>query len=164
MTRIYHHSFRWALLFLTVALVTGCAGTTKVQSNHPLMGATVESARVYFIRPKSGFGGVADMPLTISLDRKKLLKLSKGQYTLLSLASGDFEMKVDSYTVVNGAMTSASTMAPVTFSKGQTHYLVFDMIPGGFTFAPSTLSKERAVEAVQKLTPIGMAVEEPITH
>ena len=40
------------------------------------MGATAENTRVYFIRPKSGFRGVADLPLTISLDGKKLLKLS----------------------------------------------------------------------------------------
>ena len=72
-----NHSFRWAMLFLTVVLVTGCAGTTKVQPNHPLMGATAESTRVYFIRPKSGFRGVADLPLKISLDGKKLLALSK---------------------------------------------------------------------------------------
>jgi hypothetical protein len=165
MTRIYHNSFRWAMVSLAVALVAGCVGTTKVEPSHPLMGATVESTRVYFIRPKSGFRGVADRPLTITLDGKKLLALSKGQYTLLALASGTFEMKVDSYTVMaNGAMTSASTKVPVTFSKGQTQYLTFDIISGGYTYAPFTLSKERAVEVVQQLTPIGMAVKEPITQ
>ena len=164
MTRSSHKYFHWATAPLVVALVAGCAGTTKVEPSHPLMGATVESAKVYFIRPKSGFKGVADMPLTISLDGKKLLALSKGQYTLLSLSSGTFEMKIASYTVMaNGAMTSASTKVPVTFSKGQTHYLTFDMISGGYTYAPFTLTKERAVEAVQKLTPVGMAVKEPIT-
>jgi hypothetical protein len=168
MNRICHNSFRWVMVSLTVALVAGCVGTTKVVPSHPLMGATAESTestRVYFIRPKSGFRGVADRPLTISLDGKKLLGLSKGQYTLLSLASGTFEMKVSSYTVMaNGVMTSASTRVPVTFSKGQTHYLTFDVISGGYTYAPSTLSKERAVEAVQQLTPVGMAVKEPITQ
>ena len=161
---IYDKCLRWATVPLVVALVAGCAGTTKVEPSHPLMSATVESTKVYFIRQKSGFKGVADLPLTISLDGKKLLALSKGQYILLSLASGTYEMKVDSYTVMgNGAMTSVSTKAPVTFSKGQTQYVAFDMIAGGYTFAPFTLSKERAVEAAQKLTPIGMAVKEPIT-
>ena len=163
MTRISHKCFHWATVPLVVALVAGCAGTTKVEPGHPLMSATVESAKVYFIRPKSGFSGVADMPLTISLDGKKLLKLSKGEYTLLSLAGGTFEMKVASFTAVGGAMTSASTIAPVTFSNGQTQYVTFDMIAGGYTFAPFMLSKERAVEAVRKLRPIGMAVKEPIT-
>jgi len=165
MTTICHKCFRWATVPLIVALVAGCAGTTKVQPDHPLIGETIQSAKVYFIRPKSGFKGVADLPLTISLDGKKLLALSKGQYTLLSLASGTFEMKVDSFTVMaNGAMTSASTKAPVTFSKGQTQYVAFDIISGGYTFAPFTLSKEQAVEAVQKLAPVGMAVKEPITQ
>ena len=154
-----------ALVIATLCLAPGCAGTTKVEPSHPLIGAAAESTRVYFIRPKSGFRGVADMALTISLDGKKLLKLSKGQYTLLSLASGTYEMKVDSYTVMgNGAMTSASTKVPVTFTKGQTQYLTFDMISGGYTYAPSTLSKERAIEAVLQLTPVGMAVKEPITQ
>jgi len=164
MTTIYQNCLRWATVSLVVALVAGCAGTTKVEPSHPLMSATVESTKVYFIRHKSGFKGVADLPLTISLDGKKLLALSKGQYTLLSLASGTYEMKVDSFTVMaNGAMTSASTKAPVTFSKGQTQYVAFDIMAGGYTFAPFTLSKEQAVEAVQKLTPVGMAVKEPIT-
>jgi len=165
MAAIHHKCFRWATVPLVVALVAGCAGTTKVEPSHPLMSATVESTKVYFIRPKSGFKGVADLPLTISLDGKKLLVLSKGQYTLLSLDSGTYEMKVDSFTVMaNGAMTSASTRAPVTLSKGETQYLAFSIISGGYTFAPFTLSKEQAVEAVQKLTPIGMAVKEPITE
>ena len=163
MTTIYHQCLRWATVSLVVALVAGCAGTTKVEQSNPLIGAASETTRVYFIRPKSGFRGVADMALTISLDGKKLLKLSKGEYTLLSVASGTYEMKVASYTVVNGAMTPASTKAPVTFTKGQTQYLTFDMISGGYTYAPFTLSKERAVEAVRELTPVGMAVKEPIT-
>ena len=121
MTTICHKCFRWATVLLVVALVAGCTGTTKVQPDHPLIGETTESAKVYFIRPKSGFKGVADLPLTISLDGKKLLALSKGQYTLLSLASGTFEMKVDSFTVMgNGAMTSASTRAMITGATSRT--------------------------------------------
>jgi len=49
MTTIYHQCFRWATVPLVVALVAGCAGTTKVEPSHPLMSATVESAKVYFI-------------------------------------------------------------------------------------------------------------------
>ena len=93
MTTIYHKCLRWATVPLLVVLVAGCAGTTKVEPSHPLMSATVESTQVYFIRHKSGFKGVADLPLTISLDGKKLLALSKGQYTLLSLASPAVPMK-----------------------------------------------------------------------
>ena len=164
MSTIYHQCLRWATVPLVVALVAGCAGTTKVQPSHPLIGAAADSTRVYFIRPKSGFRGVADMALTISLDGKKLLKLSKGEYTLLSVASGTYQMKVASYTVMaGGTMTPVSTITPVTFTKGQTQYLTFDMISGGYTYTPFTLSKERAVEAVRELTPVGMAVQEPIT-
>lgn len=160
----YYKCLRLAVASFVAALVAGCVGTTKVEPSHPQLSATAESAKVYFIRAKSGFGGVMDMPLSISLDGKNLLALSKGQYTLLSLTSGTHEMKVRGYTVAgNSAMTPVSIKVPVTFSKGETQYLVFDSVARGY-FTPFMLSKEQAVEAVQKLTPIGMAVKEPITE
>jgi len=157
----YYKCFRLTAASLVAAVVAGCVGTTKVAPSHPLLSATAESAKVYFLRPNSGFGGVMDMPLSISLDGKKLLSLSKGQYTLLSLASGTYEMKVHGYTVAGSAMTPVSIKVPVTFSKAETQYLVFDSVARGY-FTPFKLAKEQAVEAVQQLTPIGMAVEEPI--
>jgi hypothetical protein len=138
-------------------------------------GGTLESARVYFLRPDIGFRGVMDLPLTISLAGKELLTLAKGQYILVPLAPGSAEMKVESYTVAGnpGAMTLVSTTRTLTFSAGETHYLLFELVPrigfqlvgpmGGSEFVPSQLSREGALRAVRGLTPVGMAVDAPIS-
>jgi hypothetical protein len=116
-----------------------------------------------------------DLPLTISLAGKELLTLAKGQYILVPLAPGSAEMKVESYTVAGnpGAMTLVSTTRTLTFFAGETHYLMFELVPrigfqligpmGGSEFVPSQLSREGALRAVRGLTPVGMAVDAPIS-
>jgi hypothetical protein len=56
-----------------------------------------------------------DMPVNIILGGVKLLTLAKGQYTLLPLAPGTFEMEVNSFTVNEScAMTPVSSeLTPV---------------------------------------------------
>lgn len=161
---------------LIAASVSGCVGSTSLRPTHPLIAAdgTADSAKVYFIRPDQMFGGVMDMPLTISLGGTELLTLAKGQYTLIPLVPGRTEMKVESYTVGNpGTMTLVSTLTPWTFSPGETRYVLFEMVPrdrgfqpqglsGGSEFFPRTISKDLAVSAVRRLTPAGMAIDQPI--
>ena len=163
---------------LLVAALAGCASSTSVQPTHPLIatGGTVESAKVYFLRPDIGFRGVMDLPVTISLGGKELLTLAKGQYTLVPLAPGSAEMKTESYTVAGnpGAMALVSTTRTLTFSAGETHYILFELVPrlgfrlepgptGGSEFVPSQISRDGALRAVRGLTPVGMAVDQPIS-
>ena len=108
------------------------------------------------------------MPVTIILAGAELLSLAKGQYTLLSLKPGGAEMKVNSYTVagLSNTMTPVTTTTQLTFSPGTTQYLVFDLVPrgtlAGSVFVPRTTSRDRAVQTVRGLDPIGAAVREPI--
>jgi len=175
-------------LFIFVVLVSagGCVGSTVIQSSHPLItkeGAT-DTAKVYFIRPDPGFRGVMDMPVSISLAGAELLTLAKGQYTLMQLAAGTTELKVDSYTVAGptNAMTKVSSNTQLSFSAGETHYLVFELVPRDFLresrrgnlvglvpplgseFLPRQVSRDRALDAVQGLTPVGAAVAKPIAR
>ena len=151
-------------------ILGGCAGTTAVQSTHPLLarqGAT-DSARVYIIRPDPGFRGVMDMPVTISLGGSELLTLAKGQYTLMHLTATTADLKAESHTVVGttNTMTKVSSNTLMTFSAGATHYLVFELVPrgglAGSAYLPRPVSREGALEAVQGLTPVGVAAAEPI--
>ena len=175
MTTIYRHFLKWACVVLIIASVAGCVGSTVIQSSHPLIareGAT-ETAKVYFIRPDPGFRGVMDLPVSISLAGAELLTLAKGQYTLMQLAPGNTELKVDSHTVDGaGRMTRVSSNTQLSFSAGVTHYLLFELelrsIPlsgpshQGSSFLPRVVSRARALDAVQGLTPVGAAVAEPI--
>lgn len=170
MTTIYRHFLR-ACVPLVVASVAGCGGSTSVHPTHPLIaaGGAVERTKVYFIRPDPGFRGVMDMPVTISLGGAELLTLAKGQYTLIPLASGSAEMKVESYTVAgpSNRMTPVSTTTQLTFSPRGTQYLVFELVPRGWlagsVFLPHQVSRDRALDTVRGLTPVGMAIDEPIS-
>jgi hypothetical protein len=116
-----------------------------------------------------------DMPVTISLGETELLALAKGQYTLIQLRPGSVELKAESYTVIEGSMTKISSNTPVSFSAGETHYLVFELVQRlrrtvfgvesfGSGFVPRQVSRDRALSAVQGLTPVGAAVAEPIAR
>jgi hypothetical protein len=170
MSKFFRHTVHWVIAALSVASVTGCAGTTSLQEKHPLIasGTAAENTKVYFIRPDPGFRGVMDRPVTISLGGAELLGLAKGQYALLQLRSGNAEMKVDSYTVAGPAntLTPVSTTAQLALPPGSTLYLVFELVSrgplAGSAFVPRSVSKDRALETARGLIPIGMAAGEPI--
>ena len=178
MNTIYDSVLRRLFIFGVLVSIGGCVGSTVIQSSHPLIareGAT-ETAKVYFIRPDPGFYGVMNMPVSISLAGAELLALAKGQYTLVQLAAGTTELKANSYTVDDhGYMTKVSSNMQLSFSAGETHYLVFEMVPrptplfgggGGFVFLPRQVSRGSALDAVQGqgITPVGAAVAEPIAR
>ena len=171
MTTTSRTFFRWACAAFIATSIAGCTGTTSVQSTHPLIAAVAgEGARVYFIRPDPGFRGVMDLPVVISLGETELLKLAKGEYTLLPLASGTFQMKVEGYTVAGtpNTMTQVSTSTEVAFSKGETQYLVIELVPrgglDGSVFLPVQVPREHALEAARELTPVGLAIDEPLSQ
>jgi len=178
MTAVLRKFLRRVWMPLVVTSVVGCVGKTSVEATHPLIAADAagENAKVYFLRPDPGFRGVMDMPVTISLGGTKLLKLAKGQYTLLPLASGTFEITVNSYTVAgqSNAMTPVSTTTELTFPPRTTHYLLFELVPRqlepfgggnpGSEVRPREVSRESALEVAQALTPVGMAIDEPISQ
>jgi hypothetical protein len=143
-------------------------GSTAVQSTHPLVakeGAT-EIAAVYFIRPDPGFYGVMNMPVSISVGGAELLKLAKGQYTLVQLAPGVVTLRAESFTVVpGGVMTKVSTDTQLSFSEGVAQYVVLEMhtFYQGSRFFPRVVSRNQALELIQGLIPVGAAIGEPIS-
>jgi len=169
MTNIFH-VMRKTIVLLTIVAAAGCAGTTSLKENHPFIASDSdkETAKVYFIRPDPGFSGIMDRPVTISLGGSELLSLAKGQYTLLNLKPGNAEIKVDAHTVVGptNTMTPVSTTAQLDIPPESTLYLVFELVSrgplNGSAFVPFSVSRDRALEAIQGLNPIGMAINEPV--
>jgi hypothetical protein len=166
---IRHRFVRWSFSIVVLTSVAGCVGSTAVQSTHPLVakeGAS-EIATVYFIRPDPGFYGVMNMPVSISIGGAELLKLAKGQYTLVRLAPGVVTLRAESFTVVpGGTMTKVSTDTQLSFSEGVAQYFVLEMhiFYEGSRFFPRAVSRNQALELIQRLTPVGAAIGEPISE
>lgn len=79
---------RCLLLFCLglLAALTGCA--TTINKEHPMIVTQpdVAAANVYFIRPMTyRERGIADNPVVIEFNGMELLKIGKGEYTLLRL-------------------------------------------------------------------------------
>jgi len=69
-----------------LAVTTGCA--TSINKEHPMIVTQpdVAAASLYFIRPMTyRERGVADNPVGIEINGMEMLKLGKGEYTLLRL-------------------------------------------------------------------------------
>jgi len=67
-----------------VAVLAGCA--TSINKEHPMIVTQpdVAAANIYFIRPMTyRERGIADNPVVIEFNGMELLKLGKGEYTLL---------------------------------------------------------------------------------
>lgn len=66
--------------------LTGCA--TSINKTHPMIVTQpdIAAAQVYFIRPLTyRERGIADNPVTIEFNGTELLKIGKGEYTLLRI-------------------------------------------------------------------------------
>jgi len=109
--------------------IIGCAGSTSVQHEHHLLQDEPSTAAVYFLRPKEGFIGVMGNQITIDLDGEELMTLAVGEYTLLHLMPGTYDMTVTSTTVErpNNTMAETSRDFTVTLAPEDSVYLLFTL-------------------------------------
>jgi len=86
MTRRLIHLSGYLLCAWLLAALAGCA--TTINKAHPMIVTQpdVAAANMYFIRPMTyRERGVADNPVGVEFNGMELLKLGKGEYTLLRL-------------------------------------------------------------------------------
>lgn len=152
------------LPLLSLALVlAGCAGT-RLDSGHPLIARSAEpAAKVYFIRPFTDrYLGFADNTITVEADRTGLMRLVKGEYTLVSMKPGAVRLSVRNDTnhgpeFLHKEMTRSKEF---TFEAGQTYFLVLTPFDGEFRgvhFEMETVDLPRARELSQHLRVAGPA-------
>ena len=152
--------------------LTGCGGipTTHVDQ-HPAVVSAADRphAKVYFIRPLTERNmGVADNAITIELDRKPLLTLVKGQYTLVDLKPGHYKVTVDSLTAMFLEPTTLRRMkrsAYSSFYSGGTYYIVMQMVNGkfrGVVDIPMSVATMKASRIVRHLRPFGASARGPV--
>ncbi|MBI3774628.1 MAG: hypothetical protein HY273_03585 [Gammaproteobacteria bacterium] len=82
-----------------LAALAGCA--TTINKEHPMIVTQpdVAAANVYFIRPMTyRERGIADNPVVIELNGMEMLKLGKGEYTLLRVRPEKALLKTRNWT------------------------------------------------------------------
>jgi hypothetical protein len=157
-----------------VFAATAIAASTAVNPKHPLLIDQTENAGVivYFIRPDAGFRGVMGRAVSIRMDGEELLKLAKGEYTLVHMKPWTVDIVVKSSTVVMSggmnAMIAVEESRPFTFAAGEMYYVFVSEAPrsfgGGSSFVPASMNREQAVEAAAGLAATGNAEAAPLTR
>jgi hypothetical protein len=166
-----------ATLILFIVLSVSSCGTTNIYLAHPLVADKNDNnvAKIYIIRPKSGFRGVEGLSYSIYFNKYKLLTIANGEYTLFYIKSDTILVTVESYTVKDyssggdfskNTMIKVSESCSVSFQAGETYYLSFKRKDGdigeGNSYVPFIISKEAAVQMSKSEKPIGLAVDDPI--
>ncbi len=163
----------WAPLTALLALAllfAGCAGT-RHDASHPLVTPAAQpSAKVYFIRPfPERYLGFADNTIHIEAERAELMRLVKGEYTLVSLRPGKVRLTVRNDTNHGPEFLhkEMSRSKEFTFEAGQTYFLVLKPFDGEFRgvhFEFETVDLARAKELSRHLRVAGPARSQPISR
>ncbi len=157
-------------LLLLALILAGCAGT-RLDSGHPLIVRGAEpAAKVYFIRPFTDrYLGFADNRITVEADRAGLMRLVKGEYTLVSMKPGTVQLSVRNDTnhgpeFLHMQLTRSRAF---TFEAGETYFLVLTPFDGEFRgvhFEMETVDLPRAKELSNRLRVAGPARSRPISR
>ncbi len=159
---------------LALIMLAACA-SSRINYQHPLVksvpppGQAAQLARVYFIRPfTERYNGPADNRLEVEADRFPLMKIAKGEYTLLNLVPGDVWITVTNLTTwgPDFSMKELSRSRQFRFQAGETYYVVFDYIDGEFRgafFVPRLVDVRTARELTRHLRAVGLARSVPLS-
>ncbi len=159
------------LVAAVAALLTACS-SSRVNLKHPLVKqetAASQVAMVYFIRPRTErFMGPADNRLKVEADRFHLMKIAKGEYTLLPMVPGNVWITVTNLTAwgPQNRMKEMSRSRQFRFLPGETYYLVFQVVDGEFRgvfFRPTLVDANSARDLSRYMKPVGMARKAPLS-
>lgn len=150
-------------IVLALALV-GCT-STRVVGSHPLVEAAAggTSATVYFLRPEPERRmGFADNPLTIELNQDRLLKLGRGEYTVVRLVprASVFTLRNLTEAGPHWSVKERERQYRFEFQPGQTYYIVISAVDGefrGIHFLAESVDAMKAREVAARLRPVGDA-------
>lgn len=121
-------AFYYIALVFCLPLFLNACGSTSVNKKHLLIETNQDkpAANVYFIRPFTyRERGIADNPVKIELNRKTLIKLGKGEYTLIRLKTSDATITTRSYSMFTNKLlpVEMKRSANMTFTEGETYYI-----------------------------------------
>jgi len=147
------------------------AASTVVNEDHPLLATEASGAvaSVYFIRQKASFRGVMGAAVSIRMAQDELLKVAKGQYTLVRLKPWEGLVVVRSWSLVGSrnTMTKVEEQRRFSFEAGKQYWVLVQANSRsayeGDSFVPVSIDRERAAQLAADLTAVGAAVGTPLS-
>ncbi|HHH36447.1 MAG TPA: hypothetical protein ENK48_06420 [Gammaproteobacteria bacterium] len=159
-------------LLAVLALALAACSSSRINHRHPLLQKSAQAApppaRVYFIRPRTErYMGPADNRLRVEADRFPLMKLAKGEYTLIPMVPGEVWITVTNLTAwgPRNLMKEMTRSTRFRFRSGETYYLVFEPVDGEFRgvyFRVRPVDAFEARELVPYARPVGLARRAPL--
>jgi len=118
----------YIIFIVSIMLIIGGCSLTSINKKHFLIETNKEkpASTVYFIRPFTyRERGIADNPVKIALNRKKLISLGKGEYTMLRIKPIDATITTRSYTKFTNKFEpiEMTRSANMSFESGQTYFI-----------------------------------------
>ncbi len=154
---------------MVAVLLSACTSTRIDRGNSLIQNDAAESyASVYFIRPNTEHPqGFADNPLTIAVNGERLMRLGKGEYTLVRLKARDISVTMSNQTQVRGRweVTEMEQVRDFNLEPGQTYFILAKMVDGefrGVTFIPESISLFDVQQIKTPLRATGAAKATPI--
>ena len=144
-------------LLIGAWLLTALAGcSTTINKTHPIIVTQpdVAAANVYFIRPlTSGEHGMADKPVRVEFNDTELLKIGKGEYTLLRVRPEKILLKTRNLS----AFTNKNEYVEMTrelrleLAPGQTYFIHIQQVNEefrGIHYVPLLVDLKTAKELI----------------
>lgn len=158
-------------LLLGAWLLTALAGcATSVNKIHPAVVTQpdVAAANVYFIRPLTYRElGIADRPVSIELNDTELLKLGKGEYTLLRLRPEKALLKTRNLTTFanKNEYVEMTRELRLELAPGQTYFIHIQQVNEefrGIYYVPLLVDLKTAKELIIDSRAVDAARRAPI--
>ncbi len=167
------NKYKFALLTFSIAilsiLISGC-GSTSVNTTHILLEADKEiaAANVYFIRPFTyRERGIADNPVKIELNRKEIISLGKGEYTMVRIKPVEATITTRNYSMFTNKLMPIEMIrsATMTFDAGQNYFIHIKQVDEefrGIYYLPELIGLKTAKRITSDLKSSGIASDADI--
>ena len=135
---------------------------TEVIGSNPFITGD-RGASVYFIRPFTERAmGAADNIITVDINDTELLKIDKGEYTLVNLKPTENAV-ITAYNLTawgspDRDLKTMSKSRQFTFIEGRTYFINLDMVDGEFRgvhYVPTSIDLETARKLTKRMRPVG---------
>ncbi len=166
---IINNDFLTFIIVILSVLISSC-GSTSVNRKHILLETDKEvaAANVYFIRPFTyRERGIADNPVKIELNRKEIISLGKGEYTMVRIRPVEATITTKNYSMFTNKLmpVEMTRNATMTFYAGKNYFIHIKQVNEEFRgvyYLPELIGLETAKRMTLDLKSSGVASDADI--
>jgi len=160
----YRRGITFLAIISALIAISSC-GSTSINTKHILVETDekIPAATVYFIRPFTyRERGIADNPVKIELNRKELIALGKGEYTLIRIKPIDATITTKNFSMFTNKLLpiEMKRSANLTFDAGQTYFIHIRQVNEEFRgvyYLPELIGLKTAKRMSAELKSIGVS-------